>query len=191
MISKQLKVYSLLIMSVIIQIASLGAASHRYNYDVKHKTNLNHVTTTLINNTKYSLWLKVEDAKKISRMDELSARITSDPDDDENTIHPFGKKWLSPKSKNSKRDEKDAPEGKAILFYATDPGFFTLGSRINLNLDGHNSTASGSSDIKVTIEATPAYIFYEETLFSKAYIYEWYNYTIIVDPKDSSGKHDL
>lgn len=180
------------LMMVIVQIGLFGADSSRYNYDVKSKTDLDHVTITLINNTKYSLWLTVKEAVKLHRLDIFTEKISNDYDpDDDTSSYPFGKVWIGPGERVSVDNDKEASENGATLFYAMDPDILTYGKVVYLDFKGRKSTASESPDIKVTIKAEPVYIFYDEIFYSAAYLYEWYNYTIIVDSKNDSEKIEM
>lgn len=174
----KLKIWlSLALLFITSQVGLMGYDPSRYNYDVTNKPDLRHVTTTLINNTDYSLWLTVNDPAMIQRL------TTAEGPDESTEDYPFGFSWIKPGAKVVTKSDEKAPENAARLYYAKDPGFFTMGTVVNIDFKGKNSKASQSPDVVVNIHAEPVYMYYPG-LLSEGYIYEWYNYTITVDSKN-------
>lgn len=186
MISKEKfkKCLPLVLVVIASQIGLMAYDPSRYNYDVTNKPPLvNQITTKLINNTKYGLWLRIDAPACIASF----GVGCSDPDEDYDI---FGTRWIPGNKTVELSSKTDVPEGSATLFYAMDPGLFTMGKMLPMNFNGKQSTAYDSPDISVKIHAEPVYMYYENPLLGN-YIYEWYNYTITVDPKKTAEKTEM
>lgn len=173
MVSKE-KIKNWLILGLIVLISQITLFSEESR---------NEIIVKLINNTDYSLWLRVWDPGCILR----SAECTEEYWD------VFGR-WKAPSDKPLQIVSRDdAPRGKAYLYYEKDPGYISFTYKtVKLKFKGEKSSADPSEDIEVTIQAEPVDITQYSLLYG-TYTTTWYNYTITVNPKtkDTSEKKFL
>lgn len=130
------------------------------------------VTTKLINQTKYKLWLQSEGESVRKGVGSTS-------------YDPLGEVWVDPGETLEKKDKRYAPTGTGLMYYTKDENAdkTTLAPSYQIELDGKNKTYN-FSEFDVEIEAKPVTISHPviET-FEPKRRYHYFNYIIKVTGK--------
>lgn len=139
------------------------------------------VTTTLINNSKYSLWVSAEGESLLENIRDI------------NDFQPFGFKWIQPEKTLEVKSGNSgfAPTGSTHLYFTEikNPNVFTSAPHKDIKLEGVNETYS-FKEFDVKIEAVPVKVWYSRKPHFRDtdWTYTFYNYTITVTGKENPTK---